>query len=74
MFCAKPPRPLMASFYELLGVDPAASVAEIDRAYRPLVLRWHPDKLPRESSVEAKKESEAMTVKLNWAMEVALQA
>lgn len=36
----------MGSHYELLGVDPDASVDEIQRAYRLLALRHHPDVAP----------------------------
>lgn len=32
-----------ADLYRLLGVDPSASRADIDRAYRRLARRWHPD-------------------------------
>jgi curved DNA-binding protein CbpA len=36
----------MASYYDLLGVDPDASADEIQRAYRLLALRHHPDVAP----------------------------
>ncbi|MEK7512125.1 MAG: DnaJ domain-containing protein [Patescibacteria group bacterium] len=32
------------SYYEILGVDPAATLAEIATAYRREINRWHPDK------------------------------
>lgn len=31
--------------YRVLGVDPAASQAEIDSAYRRLISQYHPDKV-----------------------------
>ncbi len=36
----------MATHYELLGVEPAATPDEIQRAYRLLALRHHPDVVP----------------------------
>ena len=36
----------MATYYELLGVEPAASAEEIQRAYRLLARRHHPDVAP----------------------------
>lgn len=34
----------MASYYEVLGVDPEASHDEVKRAYLALALRYHPDR------------------------------
>lgn len=36
----------MATYYDVLGVDPAATTDEIQRAYRRLARRHHPDVAP----------------------------
>lgn len=43
---AEPPLPLdgRRPWYEVLGVSPDATRAEIDRAYRALIEQYHPDK------------------------------
>ena len=48
--------------YQILGVSPEASQAEIKAGFRRLILEWHPDKNPHRLD-----ESEAMSKKINAA-------
>ncbi|MCM8770276.1 MAG: molecular chaperone DnaJ [Candidatus Omnitrophica bacterium] len=53
-------------YYEILGVQKKASLDEIKKAYRQMVLRYHPDRVPPEQKKEAeekfKEVSEAYAV------------
>ena len=50
-------------YYELLGVERSASKPEIDRAFRKLAIKYHPDSSKEENAVEKFKEiSEAYDV------------
>ena len=50
-------------YYEILGVERSASKPEIDRAYRKLAIKFHPDSSKEENAVEKFKEcSEAYEV------------
>lgn len=44
--------------YRLLGLSPSASQAEVKKAYRDLVKRWHPDVFQQRSSFERQRAEE----------------
>lgn len=46
-------------YYEVLGVDKAATDAEVKKAYRKAALRWHPDK-NRDNEAEAEAKFKAV--------------
>lgn len=48
------PSMAQADYYEVLGIQRAASAEEIKKAYRRLALEWHPDKRPGDAAAEAK--------------------
>jgi DnaJ-class molecular chaperone len=49
-------------YYDLLGIDASAGVAELRRAWRRLAVRWHPDRAGPRATVIFQLLSEAYTV------------
>src|SRR6476469_2368508 len=52
-------------YYEILGVEPGASQAEVKQAYRTLAKTWHPDCFPDDPLMKQKAEEEIK--KINYA-------
>ncbi|MFM8004815.1 MAG: J domain-containing protein, partial [Dolichospermum sp.] len=36
-------------YYRILELEPGATLAEINQAYKDLVFVWHPDRLPKDN-------------------------
>ena len=44
--------------YKVLGLEPGASLEEVNQAYKDLVFIWHPDRVPQENERLVKKSVE----------------
>ncbi|MEM4288602.1 MAG: J domain-containing protein [Candidatus Caldarchaeum sp.] len=51
--------------YSVLGVSPGASLEEVRKAYREMVKKYHPDRLPLNSPPTLKKMFEERMIQLN---------
>jgi uncharacterized protein YjbI with pentapeptide repeats len=39
----------LEQYYKVLGLEPGASLEEVNQAYKDLVFIWHPDRLPKDN-------------------------
>lgn len=44
----------VSQYYEILGLKPGVSLAEIKQAYRGLAMVWHPDRYPNNPQLQQK--------------------
>ncbi|MCS7137340.1 MAG: J domain-containing protein [Candidatus Caldarchaeum sp.] len=58
--------------YAVLGVKPGAPLALVKKSYREMVKRYHPDRLPSNSSPQVKKLFEERLIQLNSAYKTIL--
>lgn len=58
---AQPSKPAVPPPWKVLGVDIHASEEEIKKAYRKIVMEWHPDRLPPEQREEAQRRIDEAT-------------
>lgn len=56
-----PPSPAKKDYYAILGIPREASQEEIKKAYRRLVMKWHPDRLPPGRKKEAEERFKEIT-------------
>lgn len=53
-------RPTSPDFHSILGVPKGASIKDVCKAYKSLVMRWHPDKNPASQKTEAEAKFKAI--------------
>lgn len=58
--------------YQILGLQPGASLEQVKQTYRDLAMVWHPDRFPNNSRLQEKAQEELK--KINEAYEALISA
>lgn len=58
----------LEQYYRVLGLEPGASLDEVNQAYKDLVFVWHPDRLPKDNP-RLQEKAHAKLKELNQARE-----
>ncbi len=53
--------------YAMLDLDPSASPAEVQQAYRDLVQIWHPDRFAHDSRLQRKADAKMLAINAAYA-------
>ncbi|PSB61873.1 molecular chaperone DnaJ, partial [filamentous cyanobacterium CCP1] len=53
-------------YYRVLGLEPGASLDDVNQAYRDLAFVWHPDRLPKDNP-RLQEKAQAKLQELNQA-------
>jgi uncharacterized protein YjbI with pentapeptide repeats len=56
-------------YYKVLGLEPGASLEEVNQAYKDLVFVWHPDRIPQDND-RLRQKSEEKIKEINDARDV----
>lgn len=50
----------LEQYYRVLGLEPGASLAEVNQAYKDLAFIWHPDRVPKDNQRLLQKAQEKL--------------
>jgi curved DNA-binding protein CbpA len=58
----------LEEYYKVLGLEPGASLEEVNQAYKDLAFIWHPDRIPKDNP-RLQQKAEAKLKEINQARE-----